>query len=221
VYHGRVDQQPGLRQRKKDATRQQLARAALDLFEEHGFDNVSCAQIADTAEVSKKTLFNYFSLKADLVLEAGKQRVYEPAAVVRGRDAGQTPHGAVREYLLKALAERRAMSGLSDHPDALRLTRLIHTTPTIAERERQYQDESQRLLAEALIEEGSPELAARLISAQIHAVMQTLVAENARRVMAGDTPDDVYPDAVTNTDQAFRLLESGLGDLLRRPPAMG
>lgn len=211
-----MDEHSSLRERKKDATRKQLTRAALDLFEEHGFDNVSCAQIAATAEVAKKTLFNYFSLKADLVLEAGKHRVYEPAAVVREREPGQTPHSALREYLLTALAERRAMSGLSYHPDVLRLARLIHTTPAIAERDRQYQDQSQRLVVEALIEEGSPELTARLVSAQVHSVMQTLVAENARRVMTGESPDAVYPDAVAATEYAFRLLESGLGDLMRR-----
>ncbi|WP_106614744.1 TetR/AcrR family transcriptional regulator [Saccharothrix carnea] len=212
-----MDEHVSLRERKKDATRQQLARAALDLFEAHGFDNVSCAEIAATAEVSKKTLFNYFSLKADLVLEAGKHRVYEPAAAVRGRAPGQTPHDAVREYLLTALAERRSTSGLSDEPDVLRLTRLIHATPTIAERDRQYQDQSRQLLTEALVEEGCPELTAALISAQIHSVLHTLVTENARRVLAGEAPGDIYPDAVAGAEHAFGLLESGLGDLMRRP----
>src|SRR5687768_14196998 len=102
-----VDEQSGLRERKKDATRRQLSDAALDLFEEQGFHNVSCAAIAAAADVSKKTLFNYFSLKADVVLEvARKHHVYAPAIVVREREPGQTPHSALRAYLLDALAER-------------------------------------------------------------------------------------------------------------------
>jgi AcrR family transcriptional regulator len=218
VYPGPVDEQPGLRERKKDSTRRQLSNAALDLFEAHGFDNVSCAAIAAAADVSKKTLFNYFSFKSDLVLEmARKHHVYAPANAVREREPGQTPHGALRAYLLNALAERHPITGLSDRPEVLRLNRLIHTTPALAAREAQYQQESRRLLAEALIEEGTSELTARLIAAQIHGVHLVLVAENTRRVMAGESPDDIYPDAVAATKHAYELLEGGLGDLLRRP----
>jgi AcrR family transcriptional regulator len=213
-----VDEQSGLRERKKDATRRQLSDAALDLFEEQGFHNVSCAAIAAAADVSKKTLFNYFSLKADVVLEvARKHHVYAPAIVVREREPGQTPHSALRAYLLDALAERHPITGLSDRSEVLRLNRLIHTTPVLAEREAQYQEESRRLLAEALIEEGASDLSARLIAAQIHGVHLVLVAENTRRVMAGESPDDIYPDAVAATEHAYQLLEDGLGDLLCRP----
>nr|WP_042193102.1 TetR/AcrR family transcriptional regulator [Kibdelosporangium sp. MJ126-NF4]CEL20567.1 Transcriptional regulator, TetR family [Kibdelosporangium sp. MJ126-NF4]CTQ89478.1 Transcriptional regulator, TetR family [Kibdelosporangium sp. MJ126-NF4] len=213
-----MDEQPGLRERKKDATRRQLSNAALDLFEEHGFHNVSCAAIADAADVSKKTLFNYFSLKADVVLEvARKHHVHAAATVVREREPGQTPHGALRAFLINALVERHPITGLSDDPEVLRLNRLIHTTPVLAEREAQYQEDSRRLLAEALIEEGASELTARLIAAQIQGVHLVLVAENTRRVMAGESPDDIHPDAVAATEHAFHLLEGGLGDLLRRP----
>ncbi|MDK1342055.1 hypothetical protein QNO09_01725 [Streptomyces sp. 378] len=35
--------------------------------------------------------------------------------------------------------------------------------------------------------------------------------------IAGESPDAVYPEAVAATEHAFRMLEQGLGDLLRRP----
>ncbi|WP_228083818.1 TetR/AcrR family transcriptional regulator [Streptomyces profundus] len=206
----------GLRERKKEATRQRLMRAAFDLFEEHGFDDVSCGRIAAAAEVSKKTLFNYFSLKADLILDAERHHVHDLADVVRAREPGQTPHGALHAQLLAALAQRLPATGLSDRPEALRLRRLIRANPMLAERERQFQDQRQRLLAEALIEENSPELTARLIATQVHGIRQVLFAENTRRVLAGEAADDVYPDAVAAAECAFRLLAEGLGDRLRR-----
>ncbi|MEV6958655.1 TetR family transcriptional regulator [Streptomyces sp. NPDC051207] len=127
------------------------------MFEERGFDSVSVAEVAAAANVSKKTVFNYFAereCKEDLVLGAGKHHIVEPAAVVRERKPGQTPHGAMREYLLTALAERQPMTGLSDLPHVLRIQRLLSSTPALVARNLQYREESRRLLAEALVEEG-------------------------------------------------------------------
>lgn len=49
-----------LRERKKLQTRHRLLTAATALFAERGFDKVSVAEIAEAAEVSKMTVFNYF-----------------------------------------------------------------------------------------------------------------------------------------------------------------
>ncbi|MBM7776542.1 AcrR family transcriptional regulator [Actinokineospora baliensis] len=213
-----MDDQPGLRERKKEATRRQLSAAALDLIEAHGFDDASCAAIAAAANVSKKTLFNYFALKADLVLELPrKPHVHEPAAVVRAREPGETPHGALRAHLLAGLAARHPSTGLSDDPEVLRLNRVIRDNPPLADRAAQYREESRRLLVGALIEEGTPVLTARLVATQLHGTLEVLIAENTRRTMTGDPPDQIYPDAVAATEEAFTLLTQGLGDLLRRP----
>lgn len=209
--------QPGLRERKKDATRRLLARIALDLFEERGFDNVHVAEIAAEAEVSKKTVFNYFEVKEDLVLGAGKHHIGEPASVVRERAPGQTPHGAMRDYLLTSLAERQPMTGLTDRPDIARIQRLVQRTPALTARRMHYQDHSRQLLAETLVDEGASDLSAQLIATQILGAQDVVVAEIARRISAGEQADEVYPDAVTMAEHAFRWLERGLGDALRRP----
>jgi AcrR family transcriptional regulator len=60
----------GLRERKKDETRQYLAEVAFRLFAERGFDAVTVAEIATAAGVAAKTVFNYFPVKEDLVLGA-------------------------------------------------------------------------------------------------------------------------------------------------------
>src|SRR3954462_15856175 len=64
--HGRVT--TGLRERKKQATRLAIHEAALRLVSEHGLDRVSVDDIAERADVSPRTFFNYFPAKDDAVL---------------------------------------------------------------------------------------------------------------------------------------------------------
>ncbi|MDA0161456.1 TetR family transcriptional regulator [Solirubrobacter ginsenosidimutans] len=60
----------GLRERKKAATRAAISDVATRLFEARGFEAVTVADIAAAADVSKKTVFNYFPAKEDLFFDA-------------------------------------------------------------------------------------------------------------------------------------------------------
>jgi AcrR family transcriptional regulator len=57
----------GLREPKKRQTRDALARAALELFVERGYDETTLAEIADAAGVSTRTIFAYFPGKEDIL----------------------------------------------------------------------------------------------------------------------------------------------------------
>ena len=89
----------GLRERKKARTRDAISGAAIALFLERGYDAVSVAEIAEAAEVSKRTLFAYFPAKHDLVLHRFADHEDEPARVVREREPGVAPLEALRRYL--------------------------------------------------------------------------------------------------------------------------
>jgi AcrR family transcriptional regulator len=62
----------GLRERKKRAAREAIATTARRLFAERGFDAVTVAEVAAAAQVSEKTVFNYFPTKEDLAF-AGRE----------------------------------------------------------------------------------------------------------------------------------------------------
>jgi AcrR family transcriptional regulator len=81
----------GLRERKRARTHAVISDTAIALFLEHGFDQVSVAQVAEAAEVSKRTVFAYFPTKEDLVVHRFADHETEAARVVRARPLDGSP----------------------------------------------------------------------------------------------------------------------------------
>ncbi|WP_187350557.1 TetR/AcrR family transcriptional regulator [Glycomyces terrestris] len=217
-----MEQRSGLRERKKNAMWGRLKATALQMFEERGYENVSVAEIAAAAEVSKATVFNYFPSKEDLVIGGMKHHIEDPARTVRERPLGQTPHAALRDRYLDLLEHRAPQTGLSDKPLFLQVQRLIQATPSLLISAMDYRRRSSVLLAQELIEEGNPPLTSRLVASQLLHTQHILVEVNVHHVLEGRPVDEVYSQAVSAAFHAFGLLETGIGDLMRRdtdPPA--
>lgn len=89
----------GLRERKKRQTRQHLSDVATALFLERGFDAVTIAEIAQVAEVSVNTVYNYFPTKEDLFLDRSSDVVGLLSRYVRGRHRGESAADAVLREL--------------------------------------------------------------------------------------------------------------------------
>jgi AcrR family transcriptional regulator len=205
-----------LRERKKLQTRGRLMRIALELFLERGYDKVSVAEIADAADVSKMTVFNYFGSKEDLLLGPMGDHVGDPAEVVRDRAVGESAVAALRRYYLGRIDARDPSVGLSADPFVLRVRQLIEDTPALLLGALAFQVRSEELLAEVLAEEAGDPALARLAAAQLLSVRDTLSAKNYRRLRAGDPQEEVAADARELALRAFDMVEHGLGDFATR-----
>lgn len=206
----------GLRTLKKERTRQALADAAITLFLAHGFDQVSVAQIAAAAEVSKPTLFRYFASKEALVLHRIADHRGEAARVVGARPVGQSPLQALRHHFLDRLEHRDPATGLCDEPEVVAFHRLVFETPSLSSHLRDFVAADTEALAQALTEavEGPEGAAAdtmtpRLVAAQYVAARQILTQANWVRLAAGQSAEQTYPRAVAEAERAFALLAGG------------
>uniref|UniRef100_A0AAU3GKH7 TetR/AcrR family transcriptional regulator n=1 Tax=Streptomyces sp. NBC_01401 TaxID=2903854 RepID=A0AAU3GKH7_9ACTN len=117
----------GRRERKKAATRQAIADAALELFLEYGFDRVSVRDIAERADVSTTTLFAHFPGKESLVFDREAEVEAALVAAVRERPAGQDVIDALRAHALKSWVS------ISSDPRRDRFTALVDETPALRE----------------------------------------------------------------------------------------
>lgn len=217
-----MEQHTGLRARKKSATWGLLKSTALAMFEERGYENVSVAEIAAAADVSKATVFNYFPSKEDLVIGGMKYHTGDAARIVRERRHGQTPHAAMREHVLHLVERHAPQVGLSDEPMFLQVQRLLLTTPVLMVSAMDYRRRSAVELAEALMAEDHSRLTSSLVASQLLHTQHILAELNIRRVLHGDPLDEIREQAVGAAEHAFSLLERGIGDLMRRdtePPA--
>jgi AcrR family transcriptional regulator len=207
----------GLRARKKARTRDAIADAAISLFLARGFDQVSVADIAAAAEVSKPTLFRYFTAKEDLVLHRIADHQGEAARVVRDRAPAISPLTALHRHFRAGLDRRDPVTGLNDHPEVLTFHRLVFTTPSLAGRLVRYTLDNEEALAAAL----GGDITARLQAAQVIAIQRVLARATWQKLVAGRTADDVYPEAVADADLAFALLRTGACDAAYGQPAPG
>lgn len=203
----------GLRERKKARTREVIATTALRLFLESGFEKVSITQIAEEAEISRRTLFAYFPTKEDLVLQLFADHEDEAARAVRARRPGQPPLDALREALLDSLQRRDANTGLNDSVESVGFYQLVSGTESLAAGLTHYTARAIDALAAALQEAAFDPLTARLAASQVITVMRELANQNHQALAGGPSAADRYPEAVRAATHAFDLLRDGLGSL--------
>ncbi|MEE4424460.1 TetR/AcrR family transcriptional regulator [Streptomyces bugieae] len=135
----------GLRERKKEQTRQRIAAVAWRLFAERGFEAVTVNEIAEAAEVAKATLFAYFPTKESLALQGVGDD--DLAGIVSRRPAGQSPLAALRAHF-RALAAG-PMTGFDPEVLVSRI-RVIFDSPTLSAAANALLYEQRQQLAEAL-----------------------------------------------------------------------
>ncbi len=197
----------GLRERKKQQTRQQIAEIARRRFAEDGFERVTVAEIAREAQVSEKTVFNYFPTKEDLVYWRLESFEQELLGTIRDRDEGES----VLEAFGRFVRAPRGMLG-DDVDEETReqlaaLTRTIASSPALLARERQIFEGYTRSLAELVPGEGiEPWVTANALMG----VHRALVDFARRRVLEGARHPELADEIRAEADRALALLERGL-----------
>ncbi|MDH6590010.1 AcrR family transcriptional regulator [Streptomyces sp. SAI-133] len=139
----------GRRERKKAATRKAIADAALRLFLERGYDEVSIREIADAADVSTTTLFKHFPVKEALVFDEDADQGARLLAAVRERPKGQSIPAALREH---ALTTRLAAADSDGRFTAF--TNLVASTPALRDYGQNMWLRHTTALAQAIAEES-------------------------------------------------------------------
>ncbi len=99
-----AEQAPGRRDRKKLATRRALRLAALDLVGERGLAHVTVEDIAEAADVSTRTFFNYFPTKEAAVLGDDPEKIDRMRERLLARPADEPPLEAMRAVTAEELA---------------------------------------------------------------------------------------------------------------------
>ncbi|ANP55243.1 AcrR family transcriptional regulator [Streptomyces griseochromogenes] len=182
----------GRRERKKAATRQALADAALELFLERGFDEVSIRDVAEAADVSTTTLFKHFPSKEALLFDMDADVESALVAAVRERSPDTSALQALRTHTL----EMRTFKAQHQEQIAVFL-RLINSTPALIEYHRRMWMRHERALAEAVAADLGAPADDPACAALAHLALEA-------RALAGTSPD---PEAAVNA--AFDLLEKG------------
>jgi AcrR family transcriptional regulator len=205
---------PGLRERKKQQTRQLIAETARRLFLERGFDGATIAEVAREADVAEQTVFNYFPTKEDLVywqLETFEEDLLE---TIRVREPGESFLAAFGRFVL----QRRGLLA-EQNPDAIErlaaITRMITESPALLARERQIFDRYTTSLAALIAKETGaradhiePWVAANALMG----VHRALVDHTRKRILAGARNPRLAREVRTQGKRALDALGRGLED---------
>lgn len=204
----------GLRELKKNQTRQLIADTAKALFRERGFDEVTVDEIAAAAQVSKKTVFNHFPTKEDLVFYRAENREAMSLAAVADRPAGVSVLDSFRDL---CVAQIRHVPGM--RRDRRGFYDLVSANPSLQRKMHEVNERIIRVLADALAAEAGAEpddplphvVASTLVGAQ-----RTLYRRLRQRVAEGAPDEEIERAHRADVERVFGLLATGLGGY---PPA--
>jgi len=214
-----AEPRPSLRERKKLATRRSLRRHALDLVAQRGFMHVTVEDIAEAADVSPRTFFNYFPSKEAALFGADPERVAALREGVMHQAPGESALSALRQVLVtEARVVTNELSELGGDPlDILRRMKVVRADPHLRAAQSAHMANIEGALAEALAERLGTDPArdpypALLASVATGAIRATTVFWASS---GGADPLDQL------TDRAFQALADGLPEHCSLRPVSG
>ena len=200
---------PGLRERKRRRTRQEIARAALELFDRQGFHDTTIPQIAAAADVSPRTVSGYFPHKEELAFPDSQEAFETLERRLQERPAGETTADALRSWIESWL---QAQAGRDEE---LRLRRrIVAQDEGLRAYEHRFMLRAQAAIAEAIARDlgvAPTELEPRMAAAATLTVFE-LLGEVLEPVGLSDR------DALAVVDRALLFIGAGIRALGRERP---
>ncbi len=197
----------GLRERKKQQTRETIARAALRLFAERGYDETTLADIAEAADVAPRTIFAYFESKEDILLCEEGSFLSDLKRRLEERPAGTTTVDAIREFLSRIEQ--------ADEDAKLR-KKIISASPALQMKMRGRHAELEPMLAQSIAKDLGSEpgdIRPLLIAASMTAAF-TSVRDRVLEAESGGEPVS-HERAMAILDEVLEFLRGGLEALQR------
>jgi AcrR family transcriptional regulator len=196
---------PGLRERKKQQTRETIGRVALQLFADRGYDQTTLADIADAADVSPRTIFAYYQSKED-ILFCDEPSFYERLEqTLKQRPPGSTTVDALRDFL--------SVFGPPDDQAMLR-KRIIGANQGLRLSERARSAPLEQLVAESIAVDlgaGPDDIRPLLIAASVTAAFSAV----RDRLEEGSAEPISHEEARGVLDEVLEFLRGGLEALQR------
>lgn len=139
--------------------RERLEKAALELFLERGFDDVTTAEIAGRAGVTERTYFRHFRDKREVLFDGERRLTEWVTDALASVPAEASPWRAMRrtvDLIVPPLEANRA--------DGDRLAAIIAANPALLERAVAKESHLVALITGLLIDRGVPADEAALVS---------------------------------------------------------
>jgi AcrR family transcriptional regulator len=202
----------GLRERKRQRTREAIIDAALRLFDERGFDHTTIADIAAAADIAPRTFFGYFPSKEAVVFDEFGDTFAALKARLLDRQEGETAIDAMRDWLAGFLASH-------DHEDQRSRCRrrVVENTAALQDHERGLMGRFEELLGEAVaidLGEAPGNLRPRMVAAAAVAALTVLDSEHDDGRKKGFKS---RADPMATIDEALAFVRAGVAELQARP----
>ncbi len=182
-----VTENVGLRERKKRERRRCIEEAAIDLFEERGFDGTTIEDIAAAADIAPRTFFYYFPTKEDVVLADYASRLDRIIDVLRARPVSEPPWAALQASFVTVAADYEAR-----RDDLVRRFTIMAAHPPVYARSLQLQAGWEDALTDVLIDRAGPDvgqLESRLLASAALACMRSSLPHWLLTAQATALPD--------------------------------
>jgi AcrR family transcriptional regulator len=173
-----------------------MIRAAVELFEQRGFDQTTTADIAERAGVTERTFFRHFPDKREVLFDGSHRLQHTIDEAIGSAPSDLSPLEAA---LAGVTATAGAFNEIREH--ALRRAAIVAVTPSLQERELLKLAGMTEATAAALRRRGAGEPTATLAA---HAAVSVFHVAFAHWIQAGTAPD--FADCIAEAATALRTM---------------